>query len=174
MKKIKYKEIKELLNKNSVGIVSKISDDEIFSSLKTISNATDKDLSFFSNKRYLNDLKNIKAKACLIENKYKDYLPINCEPIIVEDPYLALALISNLQSDDVFKANGIISKNAIINSQSNLQKNVQINPFCVIHEETEIFENVYIGPTSSIGPNKIINKNVVIHDNVTISNSIIM
>ena len=173
MKKIKYKEIKELLIKNSVGIISKISDDEIFSSVKTISNASDKDLSFFSNKRYLSDLKNIKAKACLIENKYQDYLPINCEPIIVEDPYLALALISNLQSDDTFKSNGIISKNAIVNSLSNLHKNVQISPYCVIHEETEIFENVFIGPSSSIGPNVIINKNVVIHDNVSISNTII-
>ena len=174
MKKIKYKEIKELLNKNSLEIISNISDDEIFSSVKTISNASDKDLSFFSNQRYLDSLKNIKAKACLIENKYKEYLPKNCEPIIVKDPYLALALISNLQSEDSFKSNGILSKNAIVNSQSNLHKNVQINPFCVIHEDTEIFENVYIGTSSSIGPNVIINKNVVIHDNVTISNSIIM
>ncbi len=174
MKKIKYKEIKELLNKNSLEIISNISDDEIFSSVKTISNASDKDLSFFSNQRYLDSLKNIKAKACLIENKYKEHLPKNCEPIIVKDPYLALALISNLQSEDSFKSNGILSKNAIINSESNLHKNVQINPFCVIQEDTEIFENVYIGPSSSIGPNVIINKNVVIHDNVTISNSIIM
>ena len=174
MKKIKYKEIKELLNKNSLEITSNISDDEIFSSVKTISNASDKDLSFFSNQRYLDSLKNIKAKACLIENKYKEHLPKNCEPIIVKDPYLALALISNLHSEDSFKSNGILSKNAIVNSQSNLHKNVQISPVCVILEETEIFENVYIGPSSSIGPNVIINKNVVIHDNVTISNSIIM
>jgi len=174
LKIIKYKEIKELLNKNSLEIVSKISDDETFSSVKTISNASDKDLSFFSNKRYLNDLKNIKAKACLIENKYKDYLPTKCEPIIVEDPYLALALISNLQSDDTLKSNGVISKNSTVNARSTLHKNVQINPFCVIHEETEIFENVFIGSSSSIGPNVIINKNVVIHDNVTISNTIIM
>ena len=174
MKKIKYKEIKELLNKNSLEIISNISDDEIFSSIKTISNASDKDLSFFSNQRYLDSLKNIKAKACLIENKYKEHLPKNCEPIIVKDPYLALALISNLQSEDSFKSNGILSKNAIVNSQSNLHKNVQINPFCVIHKDTEIFENVYIGPSSSIGPNVIINKTVVIQDNVTISNSIIM
>ena len=174
MKKIKFKEIKELLNKNSIELISNISDDEVFSSVKTISNALDQDLSFFSNQRYLNNLKNIKAKACLIQNKYKEHLPKNCEPIIVNDPYLALALISNLQNDDTFKSNGIISKNAIINSLSNLHNNIQINPFCVIHQDTEIFENVFIGSNSSIGPNVIINKNVVVHDNVTISNSIIM
>ena len=32
----------------------------------------------------------------------KNYLPKNCEPIIVKDPYLALALISNLFNDEVF------------------------------------------------------------------------
>tara|TARA_B100001057_G_scaffold8723_1_gene8073 strand:+ start:2488 stop:3474 length:987 start_codon:yes stop_codon:yes gene_type:complete len=174
LKKIKYKEIKELLKKNSLKIISNISDDDIFLSVKTILNASNKDLSFFSNLRYLNDLKNTKAKACLVENKYKEYLPKNCEPIIVEDPYLALALISNLQNNEIFKSNGIVSDNSIINSSSNLHNNVQINPFSVIHEETEIFENVLIGSNSNIGPNVIINKNVVIHDNVTISNSIIM
>ncbi len=174
MKKIKYKEIKELLNINSVEIISNISDNEIFSSVKTIINATEKDLTFFSNQRYLNDLKSIKAKACLIENKYKDHLPKNCKPIIVNDPYLALALISNLHNDDNFKSNGIISENAIVNSKSKLHKNIQINPFCMIHEDTEILENVYVGSCSNIGPNVIINKNVVIHDNVTISNAIIM
>lgn len=174
MKKIKYKEIKELLTKNSLEIISNISDNENFYSIKTILNASDKDLSFLSNERYLKDLKNIKAKACLIEDKFKDHLPRNCKPIIVNDPYLALALISNLQKDDTFKSNGKISNNAIINSKSNVHKNVQINPFAVINTETEIFENVFIGSGSIIGPNVIINKNVVIQDNVTISNSIIM
>ena len=88
-------------------------------------------------------MKEYKSKACLIENKYKEHLPKNCEPIIVKDPYLALALISNLQSEDSFKSNGILSKNAIVNSQSNLHKNVQINPFCVIHEDTEILKCIY-------------------------------
>ena len=43
MKKIKYKEIKDLLNKNSLEAISNISDDEIFLSIKTILNASDKD-----------------------------------------------------------------------------------------------------------------------------------
>ena len=45
--KIKYIEIKEILEKNSLEVNFKISDDEIFLSLKTISNSSDKDLSFF-------------------------------------------------------------------------------------------------------------------------------
>ena len=40
--KIKYIEIKEILEKNSLEVKSKISDDEIFLSIKTISNSSDK------------------------------------------------------------------------------------------------------------------------------------
>ncbi len=174
MKKIKYKEIKEILKKNSLEVESNISDEEIFLSLKSISNSSENDLSFFSNIRYLNVLKKIKAKACLIEEKFINYLPDNCYPIIVIDPYLALAFVSNLFNSEVLKSNGIISTNTSIDSNCKIHKNVQINPFTMILNDTEIKDGVYIGSNSSIGPNVIINKDVVVHDNVSISNAIIM
>ena len=174
MKKIKYIEIKEILEKNSFEVTSKLSEKEIFHSLKTILNSSENDLSFFSNIRYLNDLKKIKAKACLIEEKFLSFLPKNCYPIIVKDPYLALALVSNLFSDDNIQSNGNISSKTSIDSNSKIEKNVQINSYTTISHATIIKEGTYIGSNSSIGPNVIINKNVIIHDNVSISNSIIM
>ncbi len=173
MKTIKYIDIKNLLSKNSIVVNSKIYDEEEFLSIKTISNASKKDLSFFSNSKYLNELKKTNAKACLIEDKFIKYLPSLCKPIILDDPYLALALISNLFNDQVLRSNGIISKNSSIDSKSIIGKKVQVNPFSIIYENTEIGENVYIGSNVSIGPNVQINKNVIINDNVSISNSII-
>ena len=69
MKKIKFIEIKELLKKNSLEVTSEISDDEIFLNLKTISNSTNSDLSFFSNIKYLNDLKKNKSKSLFNSGK---------------------------------------------------------------------------------------------------------
>ncbi len=172
--KIKYKEIKNLLVKNNLNIKADISNEEEFFSIKSIINSTNNDLSFFSNIRYLNDLKKIKAKACLIEEKFINHLPHNCYPIVVENPYLALAFISNLFKNEIVKSNGIISNNTSIDSNSKIEKNVQINPFTIILHNTEIKEDTYIGSNSCIGPNVIINKNVVIHDNVSIANAIIM
>ena len=174
MKKIKYIEIKKVLEKNSLEVKSTISNEEIFFSLKTISNSLENDLSFFSNNRYLNDLKKIKAKACLIQEKFVSYLPNHCYPIIVKDPYLALAYVSNLFQDEFVKSNGVISSNTSVDSNSKIEKNVQINPFTAILHNTEIKEGTYIGSNSSIGPNVVINKNVIIHDNVSISNAMIM
>ena len=96
MKKIKYLDIKNILKQNSINVNSDLSDDEILLSVKTLINSTQNDLTFFSNLKYLEDLSNIKAKACLIEKKYIRYLPKHCKPIIVDNPYLALAIISNI------------------------------------------------------------------------------
>jgi len=174
LKKIKYIEIKNLLEKNSLKVNSKISNQELFLNIKSIINASKEDLSFFSNQKYLNKLKNIRAKACLIENKFVKFLPKNCKPIIVDDPYLALALISNIFNNQVLKSNGHISEYSIISPRAKINNNVQINSFATIEDNTEISENVYIGSNTNIGPNVIINKNVIVHDNVSISNAIIM
>ena len=174
MKNIKYLDIRAILEKNTLKVVSSIPDDETFHNLKTISNSSENDLSFFSNIRYLNDLKKIKAKACLIQEKFINYLPDSCYPIKVKDPYLALAFVSNLFNDDIIESNGIISINTSIDLNSKIEKNVQINPFTMIFNNSNIKQDTYIGSNSSIGPNVIINKNVVIHDNVSISNAIIM
>ena len=174
MKQIKYKQIKEILEKNSIEVISNISENEIFSNIKTILNASNEDLSFFSNSKYFKNLKQIKSKACLIEKQFVKFLPNSCQPIIVNNPYLALAIISNLFNFDKLKSNGIISNQSHINSKSKFANNVQINPFTVIYENTELYDNVYIGSNCSIGPNVVINKNVIIHDNVSISNSTIL
>ena len=174
MNKITYLEIKEILELNYLNVNSKIADDETFNGIKTISNSSHCDLSFFTNIKYLNDLKNIKAKACIIEDEYVKSLPPTCKPIIVKEPYLALALISKLINDESFQSNGIISEKSIINTKSKIHKNVQINPFSIIKNSTEIYENVYIGSNSCIGPNVKVHKNTVIEDNVSISNAVIM
>ncbi len=174
LKIIKYIDIKNKLIENSLEVISNISDNETFSSIKTITNSSDSDLSFFSNLKYLGDLKTTKAKACLIENQFTKYLPKKCEPIIVNDPYLALALISNLLNDQKINSNGVISQNSSIDSKSIIERNVQINPFSIVCENTKLCQNVYIGSNTYIGPNVIINQNSIIHDNVSITNAIIM
>ena len=174
MKKIKYLEIKSVLEKNSLEVNSTISHEETFDNLNTLSSAKNLDLSFFSNYKYIEELKKIKAKACLIKDEFVEFLPKHCVPIIVKDPYLALALISKLFNDTTYQSNGVISKYSSISKTAKIHNKVQINPFSSVSENSEICEGVYIGSNSNIGPNVIIHSNVIIHDNVSISNAVIM
>ena len=130
----------------------------MFLSIKSLSNATNQDLSFFTNLKYLKKLKEIKAKACIIESKYIPYLPKTCKPIIVNEPYLVLAILTNIFNDGKIISNGLISNKSFVSNNSILHNNIQINPFTTIEDKTEIYENVYIGSNSFIGPNVIIHE----------------
>ena len=173
LKKISFKEIINNLENYSIKIKSDLDEDTLFSNISSISNATENDISFFSNIKYLNKLAQTKAKACLIKEEYAKYLPKSSKAIIVNDPYFALASISQLFNKNIEISNGIISNYVTINKTSKIHSNVQIDSFSFIDTETEIHENVRIGSNTKIGPNVIINENCIIHDNVTISNSII-
>ena len=173
MKNIKYKEIIDCFKQHSINVKSNINNETYFENIKSISSANNKDLSFFSNLKYIDDLKKTKAKACLIKDEYIKYLPIDCEPIIVNEPYLALAALSKIFSDNNFISNGIISQNSSINEGVEIKNNVQIDDYCKISSNTSIDNNVIIGSNSVIGPNVVIHKNCIIHNNVSIANSVI-
>ncbi len=174
LKKINFAEIKKFLKKYSIDVSSNLNDNDTFLNIKTLFHANEDDLSFFSNIKYLGALKLMNAKACIIEKKYINYLPKYCEPIIVNDPYLTLAILTRLFYNETLKSNGKISEHCIISKNVKIHSNVQIEPFSIISNNSIIHDNVYIGSNSFIGPNVEIHKETKIHDNVTITNSIIM
>ncbi len=173
MRQINYSQIVNKLQSQKIDVQSSIDINSVFSDIKSLSDATINDLSFFSNPKYLNDLKVCKAKACILTKKYKDYLPSNCQPIIVNEPYLVLAYIIELFNNEKTESNGVISSNAKIDKNCKISNNVQINSYSNIKTDTEIFENVVIDSNCNIGPNVTIGKNCIIHNNVSIANSII-
>ena len=174
MSKINYSEIILTFNKNHIKYNSNIDNDTYFNSINSINNCGKDDITFFSKIKYIENLKSIKAKACLIKQTFANYLPKTCEPIIVDDPYLAFATLTHLFFKTSNKSNGIISKNSHLDKDCKISKNVQIDHFSVIEKNTEIFENVIIGSNCKIGPNVKVSSNCIIYDNVSISNAVIM
>ncbi len=173
MKIINYLNVRNYLESQLIDVQSEISDDTIFNGINTISNASKNDLTFFSNIKYLNILKTCNAKACIISNDFKKYLPKNCIGIIVNDPYLAFASLTELFASNKIKSNGFISKNSFIESNSIIKNNVHIDHYSFIGSNTSVGNNVFIGSNTKIGPNVIIEDNSIINENVSISNAII-
>ncbi len=173
MKKINFKQIADYFKSFAINYDSIFHDNDFFIKINSIDNAQNDDLTFFSNPKHINNLKNTSAKGCLINKKFIKYLPKNCIPIIVENPHHALACISGLFGETYSKSNGIISKSAFINTSSIISLNVQINHNSFIDHNCEIFDNVKIGSNVTIGPNVKIGKNSIIGDNVSIYNSFV-
>lgn len=165
--KIYYKEIKKLFLSNNIHILSKISDNEDFSSINSISNAKKNDLTFLSNSSLIDLLRSTQAKACIISKSNLKFLNKDTIPIIVDDPFKAFSLVTNLFKKK-YLSSGIISNYSSIDKNTKLYKNVQIDSFVTIKDNTIIHPNVIIESHCTIGPNVIIYDDSIIKSNSVI------
>jgi len=170
LKLINFSNIKDFLNKNLINFSTTLDDNFEIKGINSIIKANKYEICFYTDKKYFSELSSIKAAACFIDKNSAKYLNNNCTPIIVENPYLCFAHLSNYFMKNIF-SNGIISKYINLSNNVKLDKNVQIDSFCNIYENTYIKNNVIIGSNSSIGPNVIIDEHTRIGPNVSISNS---
>ena len=145
--------------------------------IKDLKNSTNKDITFFHSKKYSDVASNTKASFCLTTESLKNYLPANCNKIIVHNVLIATAKITNIfypdsVTDDFdfsvkeinktsFKKKVKFGKNVLIG------KNVKIGKNCSIGHNSIIEKNVILGNNCSIGSNVII-RNSFIHNNVHI------
>ena len=170
--KITYSNIKKKLLSNNINPISNLKDNDFFTSLNSLSYANENELTFFTVKTQLEKLQKTKAKACLINNKYLQYLPSTTIPIVVADTYNSFAILSNLFAFNS-KSNGIISDFSSINKASILKKNVQIDSFVDIGENCKIDDNVVIQSNCKIGPNVVIGSNSIIYSNSILQDCVI-
>ena len=143
MKKIKYKKITEILNNHSIEYKSSIDNEEVFNSINSILNAKNNELTFFSNKLYLNQLSKTNAKACLISKDFASYLPETCMPIIVSNPYYALACISEIYSTDdindhILSYTNQFKESQLIDNTCKISPHVTINSSSIINENGDL------------------------------------
>ncbi len=145
-------------------------DDIEIDSIKTLKEANSNSLSFFHLSKYLDDLKNTKAAAVIIDKKNVKYLPKESRALICDEPYVKLALATKLfahkisakEYDPIIKGEAQISKGAFFG------KNVIVEDGAIIMAGAYIGDNVIIGKDSIIYPNVTIYHNCLIGNRVTI------
>ena len=169
---ISFSKVEKILTSQNIKYSSNILEDINFSNLRTLEDATQDDLSFCSNDKYITLINSTKAKCCILKKEFQSYLPKNCNYIFVENPYLVFSILTHLFFERP-KSNGCISKNAYVNTKSIIKENVQINHGAIIKENATISKNVIISENTIIGPNVLIGENTVIESNCTINNAIL-
>ncbi len=145
--------------------------------IKDLSSSSKHDISFFHTKKYETIAKNTKALFCITTENLKDYLPRNCNKIIVDNVLITTAKITQIFYPDsinddfdttvkdisktLFKKKVNYGKNVLVG------KNVKIGENCSIGHNSIIEKNVVIGNNCSIGSNTII-RNTIVKNNVNI------
>ncbi len=158
-----------LLEKESITLKNDFQDLEV-NSLGTLSSSDEKVLSFLEEDKYLASLHNTKASAVFIREKHLEHVPGGTIPLVVEKPYLALALLSKYFVKDLIQK----PDNKKVAESANVMDNVYIGNGSKVGENSQIMFGSYIGNNVTIGENTIIYPNVTIYDNTVIGDNCII
>ncbi len=154
---------KNFLNKNN----SISPGDEIPLGLAPLDLADSSQLSFLSNPKYSNDLLKTKALAVILSPEYLNSCPENTHALVLKDPYLGFAKAAAL-FDQTPKVNLGISKTAVIHPSVFIDQGACISDFVSIGKNTQIGKNVQIYPHCVIGENVTIRDDVILYPHVVI------
>jgi UDP-3-O-[3-hydroxymyristoyl] glucosamine N-acyltransferase len=128
-------------------------------SINTLKDATSQELSFLENPKYIEDLKNTKAKAVFIHQNQASLVPSSSVAIITDEPYLKLALASKLFCRPPFE----IGEPKNVADSAKIMNGVYIGKDAFIGENCVIMHGSYIGDNVTIGDNTLIYPNVSIY-----------
>ena len=134
--------------------------------------AEQSDITFFFNTKYVNDLKNTRAGACILKEEHIKYAPKGATLVVTSNPQLVYALfIAILYPEQTKKP--IISKSADIDVSAKIGDNCTILDGAVIGKNAVIGDFAYIGCNTVIGDNVVIGSNTKIESNATVVYAII-
>ena len=147
-----------------------VSDIEI-TGMNTLKDATNTELSFVSNSKYIKDIQNTKAAAIIVDDKSKEYVPKSCIALVVEAPYWEMAELSKyfappIEDESLPKAK--IGKGSLVSSKAEVANGAVIGKNCTILANSYIGANVVIGDNTVIYPSVIIYRDCKIGDNCMI------
>lgn len=146
--------------------------DFVISDVATLKSATKLDLSFFSNRKYLDDLNNTNAGVVIISEDDAHYLPHKISGLVCKNAMFGYAkALMYLESKD--KPVAKISPTARIHPTASIGHNCSIGEFVVIESGVIIGDNCTIGHGCMISKSCKIGCNCTIGTNVSISYSII-
>jgi len=136
--------------------------EKLISDVATLDKAKEFEVSFFDNKKYIEEFKNTKCGACFIRQDVYDLHPPETACLIGENPYKAYAKAAEIYHPG-FPLQGKIADSAIID------KTATIGFDCVIEPGVIIGANAKIGDRCIIGANTVIRNHVEICNDCKIS-----
>lgn len=139
------------------------------SSLATLANAEEGQITFLSNAKYKGQLAQTKASAVILSPDAVADCPTNA--LVLDNPYVGFARVAQMLDTTPLPATNV-HESAIISESATLGKGVAIGANAVIEDDVVLGNNVvigagcFVGKASQIGDNTKLWANVSIYHNV--------
>lgn len=165
--------LKDILKVINYSVGDKIINNKIYG-INNLKEANRNEISLFSNLKYLDDAKNTKAAACVINQNYIKYFSKNKNIFVIPskkpllDFYKIVSLFYPFSNSDNEKINCINNNNlnSLLLKKVYFGKNLLIDKSAVIGDKTNIGNNVIIKNNVKIGRNCNIGSNVIIENSL--------
>ena len=131
----------------------------------TLSGATSGRISFLAHAKYAAQLKQTAASAVLL--RAADSAHCNVAHIIVDDPYVAFARVSQLLNPQQPTQKGV-HPSAVIAADAIIHPSCRIDPHVVVSSGAVLHEGVWIGSGSHVGENVTLGAHTRLYPNVVI------
>lgn len=163
-KSYSLKYIAEFVNGQIVGD-QQLADNLEITGLGSLQNAGSDQISFLANSKYTSHLLDSSAGAVLISSHCTELLD-KCIGVVVDDPYLAFAQVSQLFDWRQPLIPGL-NKTAKVGINAQVDDSAQICAGVVIGDDCTIGKRVYIGPNTVIADRCVLGDDTRIEANVT-------
>jgi UDP-3-O-[3-hydroxymyristoyl] glucosamine N-acyltransferase len=139
--------------------------------INTLKKASSSEVSFVSNSKYVKDIGDSKAAAIIISAALVQHLPKDCVPLVVENSYLSMAVLSKyfappVEDDSLPEA--VIGEGSKVSPKAELANGSRVGANCVIMAHS------YVGAESVIGDNTIVYPNVTVYRDCVIGKDCII
>ncbi len=145
-------------------------EDKKITGMNTLQEAEQNQLSFISNPKYTKQIPQTKAGAILVPKEATELVPSTCTPLVVEDPYWCVAIVSKLFAPPLEDETGevVVGEGSVVDEKATLAKGAKVGKNC------HIMAGVYVGSNTEIGDNTILYPNVVVYRDCKIGSNCII
>ena len=143
--------------------------DALIEGLASLKMASATDLSFVSNPKYEQQLAQSKAACVIVGPRLEQQAMVRGACIVVDDPYLYFALLTQLWKRMHSSKNGVgIHPSAVVDPTALIDPSASIGPLCVVERNAQIGANTVLNARVTIGENCVIGDDCILHSGVVI------
>jgi UDP-3-O-[3-hydroxymyristoyl] glucosamine N-acyltransferase len=138
--------------------------------LHTLSEATSSQISFFTDKKYIDQLPLTKAAAVLIDQEYASLLPKSTVALVTDEAYLKLALASKFFAHKIETKGG----HPAMGEGCDIDKRVRFGKNVTLGNNVTLMAGAYVGDNVTIGSDTLIYPNVTIYHHSEVGSNVIV
>ncbi len=140
-------------------------------SLNTLKDASNSELSFVANAKYIKDVASSNAAAIICSEDVAQQVPSGCVALVVDEPYWQMAVVSQkfapaIEDDESCEV--VVGEGSVVSPKAHLA------PGAKVGKNSHIMAGAYIGSGAVVGDNSIIYPNVVVYRDCKIGNDCII